>query len=343
MGGKPVLDQLNREWPDKVHFEVTTRCNLLCYMCRDMRPTLAQAVKLCDGRLNSLKKLFPFVKKCQDIGLFGWGEPLFHPEIREFIKACGKNVNVVRYNNTMEISPKYRLTTNGTLLSKEVSNLLVKNNFYAIDVSMDSPYAKTYEMIRKGANFEDVVRNVKSFQETKRRQEKDFPSLGIEFVAMKQNIEQLPDMVLFAKDVLGADYLIVVYVVIVTPGLENESLFYHQELANKIFEKTKGIAQELKFQIILPPSFGSRIEPENYCDEIYRCFYVQTSGKVIPCCSLTESYIGDINRQRPEEIWNGEMHQVVKEDFKQGKIKKCRTCSRFIGNDINKREVHILV
>lgn len=58
----------------------------------------------------------------------------------------------------------------------------------------------------------------------------------------------------------------------------------------------------------------------------------------------TDTIIGDVNRQTPEEVWRGETRRKLITALNLGKIEgKCRQCIKFTGNEINSREVQIRV
>jgi len=81
--------------------------------------------------------------------LVGFGEPMMHPQFIEMVayaKNAGCNVGVI---------------TNGSLLDEKMAEMLLQTNIDAIDVSVDAFSKETYELIRKGLSFEQLVQNVR--------------------------------------------------------------------------------------------------------------------------------------------------------------------------------------
>ena len=58
----------------------------------------------------------------------------------------------------------------------------------------------------------------------------------------------------------------------------------------------------------------------------------------------TDTIVGDVNRQSPDEIWRGEPRRKLIAALNQGKLEgKCLQCIKFTGNEVSAREVHIRV
>ncbi|MBM3498347.1 MAG: radical SAM protein [Armatimonadetes bacterium] len=96
----------------KLHVELTTRCNLNCAMCQrhvwdepdaDMAPATFEAL------LRGLAD-FPGPRTLQ---LSGYGEPLAHPRIVDFVQAAGRAGVVTE------------IVTNGALLSRDLGMALI--------------------------------------------------------------------------------------------------------------------------------------------------------------------------------------------------------------------------
>ena len=113
-----------------------------------------------------------------------------------------------------------------------------------------------------------------------------FPSLQVVFVAMRRNIEQLPRMVDYVAD-LGADNLTVQYVVVHGEELRQESLFYHQDLANRCLDLAQERASVRGLEVSLPPHFGTRTAgapAARRCTDPWKIAFINWKGKVRPCC-----------------------------------------------------------
>jgi radical SAM protein with 4Fe4S-binding SPASM domain len=92
-----------------------------------------------------------------DVNLHHRGEPTLHPRLEEMIGyAAGKGVKV-------------KLHTNGTALSDDRSEALIRSGLRLISFSFDGYDAETYESVRVGAKFETTRTRILRFLELKRK------------------------------------------------------------------------------------------------------------------------------------------------------------------------------
>jgi radical SAM protein with 4Fe4S-binding SPASM domain len=331
------------DYPETVHLEVTRSCNLTCYMCRENRAKEVAEIGVDHLELPILYKMIPFLQNVVNVALFGWGEPLCHPNFDKFIDAVGTIKDRNHSGLLRRCIPYVSFTTNATLLTKDLIYRIIESELDEIYVSIDSLNPQNYNFIRKGADFEKVMNNLRVLRELKKQKAVSHPKLKLQFVAMRRNVEELPGMIKFAAD-LGIETITVNSIVIVTKGLEQESLYYHQELANRVFTEAKEVAKLEGIYLSLPPLFGTRVDPQGCCTEVQEMFYVKAEGTVIPCCVATDAIIGDLSQESPEEIWHGERRKKILNNLRKGILEgKCKGCYKFTGNDINSRETHIKV
>src|SRR5258706_15087952 len=81
------------------------------------------------------------------------GEPMLRPQIPEFIETA----------SSLDI--KVTMTTNGTLITKEIAKRLVEGGLRGVNISIDSPIRKMHEKIRgvEGA-FKATLKAVELFR-----------------------------------------------------------------------------------------------------------------------------------------------------------------------------------
>jgi len=147
--------------PTRLWIEPTNLCNLHCKMClnknlpSDKRGTM-------DFEL--FKKIIDEASDfTHDIYLHHRGESLLHPQIFDMIAYAKKKGLYTR------------LHTNGTLLNKENSGLLLDSGLDFLSFSFDGYDKKTYESIRIGAQFEKTLTNIIEFLKIKQRRKSRSP------------------------------------------------------------------------------------------------------------------------------------------------------------------------
>lgn len=135
--------------PYVISLEPTNLCNLRCIMCPS--PTLkaqrgTMSMSLFDKILR--EAVAGGVHRFRFVGL---GEPTLHPELPEMVRRAH------RAGLYTEIS------TNATLLTPDLSKALLDAGLSEIAFSLDTADAAEYERIRKGARYDDVMRNIEGF------------------------------------------------------------------------------------------------------------------------------------------------------------------------------------
>ena len=85
------------------------------------------------------------------------------------------------------------MTTNGTYLDLAMLAGLFQNRLDRLWVSFDGADESRFESIRKGATFQSIVENVRNSHRMNRRHRHKI-DVGIAFVVMRKNIDDLKDM-----------------------------------------------------------------------------------------------------------------------------------------------------
>ncbi len=186
------LQKLNRnKYPSVMEFELENLCNLECIMCNGDFSSLIRANREKREPLDIpydaafIEQLKEFIPHLEEVKFYG-GEPFL---IEIYYKI---------WELIMEVNPNVRISvqTNATILNNRVKNILNKTNFH-INISLDSLNKETYESIRINGKFERVIENIKWFIDYCHEKE---TFIGISACAMRNNWEELPEMVKFCNE-----------------------------------------------------------------------------------------------------------------------------------------------
>jgi Arylsulfatase regulator (Fe-S oxidoreductase) len=90
------------------------------------------------------------------------------------------------------------ITTNGLLIDEKWAETLLRRNV-DLTFSVDSPTREVYEKIRKGADFDVLLRNLRNFNRLK-EQAKSPVKTNLHIVVMRSNYRQLEDYLDFAAE-----------------------------------------------------------------------------------------------------------------------------------------------
>jgi putative metalloenzyme radical SAM/SPASM domain maturase len=185
--------------PSKLFVETTTRCNLRCAMC--VKQTAGNGITEGDLSLATFDALAPAFPYLESLVLSGIGEPLLHPGLEGFIRLARR---------AMPASGWIGFQSNALLLDAARASSLLRAGLDRICLSLDAVSPSTFRRLRTGGEVGSVDRAlaalVSAEQTTRRRIEK-----GIEFVAMRDNVAELPEVVRWAAR-RGASFALVTQV-----------------------------------------------------------------------------------------------------------------------------------
>jgi putative metalloenzyme radical SAM/SPASM domain maturase len=186
----PLVDAADRAalrpHPSKLFVEVTTRCNLRCAMCPKEAP--GQTITEGDMTRETFERLAPAFPHLEALVLNGIGEPLLHRQLESFIESA---------KQAMPARGWVGFQTNGQLLGPKRAASLVDAGVDRICISADAVSPDVFRALRRGGQQEAVVAAVSALHEAARRRGRPI-SLGLEFVAMRSNLTQLPELLRWA-------------------------------------------------------------------------------------------------------------------------------------------------
>jgi radical SAM protein with 4Fe4S-binding SPASM domain len=326
--------------PTELQLEVTGACNLACRMCLvRYRPKLGKG----EGAMcfHTFKEIVDELPRLEKITFQGLGEPLLAPDLFRMIEYAGQRRIRMGFN------------TNGTLLTRERAERLVRLGVDWLHISLDGATPATYEGIRDGSDFARVRRNVRSLVDVMRALQAERPRLSLVFVAMRRNVHELPELVRLAAE-WGVGRLFVQNLSHsfgdTDPGgtygeirryAAEEALWSDadKEDAARVFADAARVAEELGVDLRLPrleePPPRPREPGRPGCHWPFESAYVTHDGKVQPCCMVMGSdrvVLGDVGEERFGTVWTGEEYARFREGLMGGDPPEvCRGCSLYRG------------
>lgn len=221
------------------------------------------------------------------VRISGGGEPMLHPqavELLEYAKRVGARVGLI---------------TNGSRFTEESSRRLLEAGVDMIEFSVDAADAKTYDVVRKGLDWETLLANIKRMVELRNRLK-----ASTKIIASGVN-QQGVDIDVVAK-------------------------FWEPIVDN--FQKRKyltwGINDPGKTADASP-----YLPPEQHipCPFIFERLNIDSRGKVMVCgfdiAAVTD--MGNIHEKSISEIWHGEGFELFRRKHLAGKgheLELCRDC-----------------
>jgi MoaA/NifB/PqqE/SkfB family radical SAM enzyme len=299
--------------------ETTTRCNLRCVHCLFSKENNLGNYDARDLPMDLFNKLLPMLQDFRPmVQLNGDGETLLHPNFMEMLEK------VIR------VGCRVMFQTNGTMFTPRNVEKIICAGVEHIGISIDAASPKLFEKIRRRARLDKIVANIRLINETKGHLGTESPQLSFRFVAMRQNIHELPSVVKMAGELGVANFAVA--------ELAEYNLTRGQSLANDplmaewtLEAEAEAEAKKWGINLFLPRNILGRgvanaasnavaidpTSPGNYkgfrktCKEPWERMFMRVSGKIKPCCKIDESY-GDLCVQSFEEVWFGPKYQVLR-------------------------------
>tara|TARA_Y100000590_G_C15696369_1_gene1005277 strand:- start:498 stop:1652 length:1155 start_codon:yes stop_codon:yes gene_type:complete len=155
--------------PPYLLIEPVSACNLRCPMCFQIDKTFTRKPFMGVIDWDFFKRI---VQEANDIGvgaitLASRGEPSMHPKYGEMIEFVCKQKNIF----------EKKTNTNATFLNEKICHQVFDNDLTTIVISADHYEKEQYEILRKGANFEKIIKNVEMLHNIR---EKYYPGSNTE-------------------------------------------------------------------------------------------------------------------------------------------------------------------
>jgi len=295
--------------PTKLMLVPTSRCNIKCIMCdRVMHEN--------EIPYKDLRKVYAIFEYVENIDLQG-GEPFLLNYFESFFK------DLLQFKHL-----KVSILTNGLLIDERWADLLLDGNV-SLSFSIDSVVKSTYEYIRRGARYADVIRNIELINKKSLSKKRLSPLNKINVVLMRANYKELILFPKFCKDFgfseLTIDYLrpdIIPEEDILTTNYNSAAVSYLKKIVPEIAEEcgengvrfdSAAIAPFLntergndKNNTVSSKDAGSKTQK---CRIPWKKLFIDSDGTIRPDC-LCSVVIGKLSEiESIEEVWNNKFMQ----------------------------------
>ncbi len=332
----------------RVYVEPTNACNLNCVTCMrqvwDEKPGM-MSEKTFAQIMAGLQTLTPR----PTIFFGGFGEPLSHPRIIEMIrqaKALGAPVELI---------------TNGVLLSEKMVLRLLEVELDMLWVSLDGASPESYADVRLGAMLSQVIENLTRLRYLRYRGSRLKPTLqlGIAFVAMQQNIAELPQVLALGTK-LGAKKFSITNVMPHTEALR-QGILYRGVMYNGPYQFSDTLPR-----VNLPRMDVNEhtqqplaeVQRGNYTIQVangalgqgvYTCPFIEKGslairwdGAVSPCLPLMHTYdsfldkrprrahaysVGNVLERDLQDIWRDPEYVALRQRLQSFEFSPCTDCN----------------
>jgi radical SAM protein with 4Fe4S-binding SPASM domain len=290
-------------FPASLSIEPTTACNLGCPECPSglkqfTRPTGKIDLNLHQNMLNQVKRSVFY------INYYFQGEPFLHPQFLDLIKQA-KQSKI--YTST---------STNAHFIDEKKAEEIVQSGLDRLIISIDGLTQETYEQYRVHGNLEKVIEASKLLVLAKRKLQSSTPHLIFQFLAVKPNEHEIPQVFELANDI-GIDEVRI-----------KTAQLYDFENGNPLMPENEKYSRYIRQK---DGTYKIKGNPGNHCWRMWSGSVFTWDGKVVPCCIDKDAkhVLGTITENTFESIWKSAKYRAFRQAIliNRQEIDICKNCS----------------
>ncbi len=332
----------------KVYVEPTNACNLNCRTC--VRNVWSEPLGvMSEATFARLLDQLKVIASVQAVHFGGFGEPMSHPHIFDMLRRV------------KDLGLRTEMITNGTLLDEARCAQLVAAELDLLVVSIDGAREPTYDGIRLGSELSVVLQNLKNVADARHTAHSRKPDVGLSFVAMKDNFDELLELKKMAAQ-LRVSFIMVTNVLPHTEELREQMLYGtltatsharqprpSRQDALVVFpridftERTMDVIRRL-----IRGQGNVQLAGMDWNAAIRYCRFVQEGnafvrwdGEIAPCMALLHSYptyslrgektivahsFGSVNAGLLVDVWNSAPYSEFRERVRKFDFAPCVDC-----------------
>jgi MoaA/NifB/PqqE/SkfB family radical SAM enzyme len=286
--------------PTMIYAVITNKCNYKCRYCGYWRISEKERELTVDEWKKALIDMKNFIGNFHVE--FSGGEPFVNKNFPEILKFCYKN------------KIKWGVTTNGSMLSKNIINTIIENKPFNINISVDSHIDEVHDYIRGvTGSLKKIKENITILLKESKKKRTDFPII-IKPTVSAHNFMHLPEMVEYFSEI---DRLTFNFQPmdqwtkesIKELWIEEERFPELEKVIHKIISLKKSGAGILNSEEVLK-AWPAHFRKERASKALLPCkvgmqnYFIRPNGDVEMCWNFNP--IGNIKRQTAKEIWTSQ-------------------------------------
>lgn len=254
----------------QVGMDACSMCQLKCPLCHTSKGLNRKGIVgwgyLKAENFKKFVRANPWIKR---IELPNYGEVFLNPEIKDIIEYA--------YQKGVQLT--MRSGTNFNKVSEEVIESLVKYKVTDITISLDGASNETYQIYRKGGNFDQVIKNIEKLNYYKQKYNSEFPRLAWQFVLFGHNEHEIPKAREKAEE-LG---------MVFTPSLNWNPSFSPIKDSEFVKRETGlGATSRDEFKEKYQVNLNAK------CKQLWESPQINWDGKLLGCCINVWSDFGNV-------------------------------------------------
>ena len=328
-----IINLIQRLQPYPVYVEMEVAqwiCPLKCIMC-EIQYSEQPKIHLSFEKFKYAMDQFPDLKWAGNNAL---GDPFTNPEYGQMVK----------YLDDKKVAQEIYMTS-CLLKEKDMKRFVDYKSFILTKFSLDGATKETYEKIRPGVDFDQVIANIKALDNYKRNAGKFFPKIEFHYIIMQQNIHEAEQFIDFIDSLdIRCTGIMFSRLLHYFPEVKDIYTNVPEELGKKLVEKGKQLGIPVYFN-----GDANACKPPSYNCTQWEMPYIFPDGTVIPCCNGNENNDRDWQRKNSmgnifetpfREIWMNERYVKLRNSIIIGDPKNytpvCTNLCAICNNTIKK-------
>lgn len=305
--------------------KLTWQCNLKCKMCNLWRPQY----QIKKDRL-SYEKVCETLCRLKALGTrkihFSGGEVLLHPSFKDII------------SHARQLDFQVNITTNGTLISKEIARFLVDKRVHTVIISIDSADKKEHDRIRgvSGA-FNASFKGVNYLKHRKEKKGRG-PKIAVNTVINRYNIDRMDALydLLISRQIDSWRILpIDTEIKKLRPTVEQWESFSKKlpDWQHILARTPLDLSSERSSEKAAGGKFAGVFYGENICFAPWFHIFINPDGTVYPCCMGKQDMqpYGNINCEPVHQLLKQQTKREICYSMASGHIfPACEQCDDFL-------------
>ncbi|MCX7013398.1 MAG: radical SAM protein [Candidatus Sumerlaeota bacterium] len=305
-----------RSRPFQFHIEYNDYCNLHCIHCPRENPDIPRSTG--QWTLEMLERIRPWLPSAAFVGIAGLGEPFLSKTLPEFLERI------------IEAGPAPSIITNGTLLTPQRAERLVGLGPMIINVSIDGATRETFEQVRRGASFDEVVGNLAALREIKERRRSPFPLVQIFWCILKENLGEEERLAELARRAGVASVWIQPAYDYGVPAGRGVGLVSNEE-AEQAVARLRAAAAPKGIPIVYTPlnalPWTDNGRGRWFCPNLWKTLHFDPHGNMRVCCMGEFQLVGNVMEKPLDELWNAPAMVALRRAALRGAPPPpCRAC-----------------
>lgn len=299
------------EVPFSIQIDICSACNMKCNFCfhSDLEAIKRAGVtfgfmpyELFVHIIDDMKQCWNG-KKVKKLRLFKVGEPLLNPHVCE----------MVRYAKEADVAECIEITTNGTLLNKEMSRGLIDAGLDILNISVNGIHEGQYrDVCQYEMDFAAFREGIKYFYENRKE-----CKIFIKYSDIGYTEKEKEDFYRLFENVCDEIFVETI----------SSTLWQDTNVGERIVNANRG-------------TYGQELKTKQVCPFLFTTMVINDKGIAHLCCVdwKNEYVLGDLKQESIADVWSGaklRAFQIAHLRFKKDNIEICRKCESLSANTID--------